>query len=195
MKKEQRRTILVCLLALIICFGASFGTTYALFSASIDNESNSVSTGKLTVGLSRLNGDRFTDVGSGAVFDSSKWEPGYIDCQVLRITNTGTIGLDYDMRFSLADAATVKELLDSIDVYVKTSGTALSVPDGISGMTYKGTLSSVLTGGGVLASGELTEEQSTYVCVALCMQLNCEPALLPDITSLLLSVDAEQHTA
>ena len=146
--KMTRRALLSSILALILCFSMLLGTTFAWFTDSVTSAGNVIKTGKLDVGFQWADGTAdpasatWTDV-EGAMFKHDKWEPGYAVAKHLKVSNDGTLALNYSMRI-VADGI-VSKLADVIDVYVfdDLTATAITAAD-VENATAYGTLTEVL---------------------------------------------------
>jgi len=119
--KNTKRALLSSVMALFLCFAMLLGTTYAWFTDSVTSSGNIIQTGELKVGFQWADGKEdptavtWTDV-EGALFDYDNWEPGYAVAKHLKVSNEGTLALNYQMRI-VADGVVTK-LADAIDVYV-----------------------------------------------------------------------------
>ena len=120
-KKTTKRALLSSIMALFICFAMLLGTTYAWFTDSVTSGNNIIQTGKLKVGFQWADGKEdpttvtWTDV-EGALFEYANWEPGYAVAKHLKVSNEGTLALNYQMR--IVANGVVTKLADVIDVYV-----------------------------------------------------------------------------
>lgn len=144
--KNTKRALLTSVLALFLCFAMLIGTTYAWFTDTVSSKGNVIQTGELTVGFQWANGTEdpatatWTDV-SGAMFDYANWEPGYATAKHLKISNEGTLALNYKLRI-VTDGVLTK-LADVIDVYYFDTATTLARSD-IDNATPIGTFAEVV---------------------------------------------------
>ena len=120
--KNTKRALLSSVLALLLCFTMLLGTTFAWFTDSVTSSGNIIQSGKLKVDFEWADGTTdpanttWTDASEGAIFDYANWEPGYAVARHLKVSNVGTLALNYQMRI-VADGVVTK-LADAIDVYV-----------------------------------------------------------------------------
>lgn len=144
--KNTKRALLSSVVALLLCFTMLLGSTFAWFTDSVTSAGNIIQTGELKVGFQWADGKTdpttatWADV-DGAIFDYANWEPGYAVARHLKVSNEGTLALNYQMRI-VADGV-VSKLADVIDVYYFAEDKAL-VRDDIADATYLGTLTEVL---------------------------------------------------
>ncbi len=121
-KYSTKRALIASILALCMCFTMLIGTTFAWFTDSVTSSGNVIQTGSLKVGMYWAEGDEdpdafkdWKDAKSGAIFNNTFWEPGYVEAKHIKIVNEGTLSLKYQMRILATDV--VSELADVIDVY------------------------------------------------------------------------------
>jgi len=152
MKKTNKITstktaLISSVLALLLCCSMLIGTTFAWFTQTVSSEGNIIQTGKLKVGFLWADGTEdpanasWTDASEGAIFDYANWEPGYSVARHLKVTNEGTLDLNYRMR--IVANGIVSKLADVIDVYYFAEDEAL-VRNDIENAEYLGTLTQVL---------------------------------------------------
>ena len=145
--KSTKRAIVSSVMALFLCFAMLLGTTYAWFTDSVKSENNIIQTGKLKVAFMWADGSQapananWQDASAGAIFDYTKWEPGYAVARHLKVSNIGSLALNYEMR--IVANGVVTDLADVIDVYYFDEEEAL-VRDDIASAEYLGTLTEVL---------------------------------------------------
>lgn len=119
--KTTKRALLASALALFVSVSMLIGSTFAWFTDTATVSGNIIKSGKLDVELEWADGSEgldtanWKDASQGAIFDYSKWEPGYIQARHLKISNVGNLALKYQMQI-LANGV-VSELADVIDVY------------------------------------------------------------------------------
>lgn len=114
----SRRSLFLCGASILLCLTVLLGVTFALFSDSITNENNRIQTGNLKVGFEvsdKLSGNDldtsspyYRDLktaSDGAIFtgDTSNWKPGDRGSKYIKISNVGTMPLDYRMSFQVED--------------------------------------------------------------------------------------------
>ena len=146
-KNSTKRALLSSVLALVVCFAMLVGTTFAWFTDSVSSENNIIKTGKLDVTMEWANGAEdpananWTDASRGPIFEYELWEPGYAAARHIKVSNIGTLALNYQMR--IVANGLVSELANVIDVYYFSEDTAMERAD-IANARYLGTLKEVL---------------------------------------------------
>lgn len=149
--KTTKRALLSSVLALFLCFTMLLGTTYAWFTDEVTSAGNVIQTGSLKVGFQYANGvadpanAAWNNV-NGAIFDYENWEPGYTVAKYLKVTNDGTLALNYKLRI-VADGV-VSKLADVIDVYVLDGAVSTDNRNVLTENNYVGTLTQVLLANG-----------------------------------------------
>lgn len=144
---STKTALISSVLALLLCCSMLIGTTFAWFTQTVSSEGNIIQTGKLKVGFLWADGTEdtanasWTDASEGAIFDYANWEPGYSVARHLKVTNEGTLDLNYRMR--IVANGIVSKLADVIDVYYFAEDEAL-VRNDIENAEYLGTLTQVL---------------------------------------------------
>lgn len=135
--KSTKRALVSSVMALFLCFAMLLGTTYAWFTDEVSSDNNIIKTGTLDVIMEYADGTvdpdaaTWNDAAKGKIFNYDNWEPGYVDAKHIKITNVGSLALNYYLRVT-ADSE-VSELADVIDVYYFADATALeraNVEDG-----------------------------------------------------------------
>ena len=145
--KNTKRALISSVLSLFLCFAMLLGTTFAWFTDTVSSEGNVIQTGKLKVAFEWADGatdpanTTWTDASEGAIFDYANWEPGYTEARHLKVTNVGTLALNYQMR--IVANGIVSDLANVIDVYYFDEDKALTRGD-LANATYLGTLTEVL---------------------------------------------------
>ena len=145
--KNTKRALISSVLSLFLCFAMLLGTTFAWFTDTVSSEGNVIQTGKLKVAFEWADGatdpanTTWTDASEGAIFDYANWEPGYTEARHLKVTNVGTLALNYQMR--IVANGVVSDLADVIDVYYFDEDKALTRGD-LANAEHLGTLTEVL---------------------------------------------------
>ena len=175
-----KRALLSSITALILCFTTLVGTTFAWFTDNAKSEANVIKSGTLDVSMVWLDGKTApTDeadwivADEGAIFNSSVWEPGYVEARHISIANEGTIPLNYQIRI-VAEGG-FSQLADVIDVYYLDPAEMLSDYADLGEENKIGTLSEVLVSlatDETTASGMLKAGEKHTVTLALQMQKN-----------------------
>mgnify|MGYP002513482498 FL=1 len=117
--KSTKRALLLSALSLLMCVSMLIGSTFAWFTDSVTSSGNKIQAGTLKIDLELLEEDgSWTSIKDSqkALFDYDKWEPGYTEVKVLRVTNKGTLALKWIAK--LVSANTLTDLANVIDVYV-----------------------------------------------------------------------------
>ena len=146
-KNSTKRALLSSVLALIVCFTMLVGTTFAWFTDNVSSENNIIKTGKLDVTMEWADGSEdpanatWTDASNGPIFEYELWEPGYAAARHIKVSNIGTLALNYQMR--IVANGVVSELADVIDVYYFDEDVAMTRAD-LANATLLGTLKEVL---------------------------------------------------
>ena len=108
-KKNTRRALLTSVLSLILCVSMFVGTTFAWFTDTVTSGVNKIQSGNLDVELEYAfdpNGTYETVEGAGDLFVSAAggqkglWEPGHTEVAYLKVTNKGTLALQYNLSVS-----------------------------------------------------------------------------------------------
>ena len=101
MVKNRRRVLLISALCILLCVALMVGATFAWFTDSVTGGKNTITAGNLDVAL-----EYSTDMVTWASVEgrtdlldpNALWEPGHTELVYLRITNRGSLALNY--RFS-----------------------------------------------------------------------------------------------
>ncbi|MBR7164744.1 MAG: SipW-dependent-type signal peptide-containing protein [Clostridia bacterium] len=172
-KKTTRKALLLSALSLLLCFSMLIGTTYAWFTDSVTSANNKIVAGNLKIDLELLEADdtTWTSVKESkkAIFNYDKWEPGFTDVKILRVSNKGTLALKWVAKF-VSDFE-LSPLAEVIDVYVNT--TVNAYPDDradLSAWTHVGTVKDFVNTIGATTKGTLEAGASANLGIALKMQ-------------------------
>ena len=149
--KATKKALVSSVLALVMCFTMLLGTTFAWFTDSVTSANNVIQTGTLNVGFQWAEGIEDPDAANwnnveGALFNYANWEPGYSVAKHLKISNNGSLGLNYKVR--IFANGIVSDLAEVIDVYVVAGAVDAMDRNTLAGLEPVGTLTQVL-----LASG------------------------------------------
>lgn len=172
--KNTKRALILSAIALLLCFSLLVGSTYAWFTDSVTSASSKIVSGSLKVDLEVLGEDgMWTSIKNdqSALFNYSKWEPGYTEYKVLKIENEGTLAFKWYAKFVSENAIT--KIADVIDVYVCPSETdELSHPAdrSLTGYTKVGTLREFLNTISTTTYGALGGGDCAYLGIALKMR-------------------------
>ena len=158
--KLAKRSFLVSLVALILCFSMLMGTTFAWFTDSVTSENNIIKSGKLDVEmywadeLLDSTSDKWNDASKGAIFDYQYWEPGYSEVKYIKIVNAGDLAFKFQLNLIPDILPTVGKanLADVIDVYLLDPAAEVKAD---TPMTNKGTLASLMSATDGAAKGAI----------------------------------------
>ncbi len=181
--KATKRALVSSVLALFLCFAMLLGTTYAWFTDEVSSEGNIIQTGTLDVIMEYADGTvapdaaTWNDAAKGKIFNYDNWEPGYVDAKHIKITNVGSLALNYYLRVT-ADSE-ISKLAEVIDVYYFAEATALDrakVEDGV----LLGTLEQIMgtaknisntVKGTLVPAGEETTELNSVRTLTLALKM------------------------
>lgn len=116
-KKFTKRALLASLMSLILCCSMLIGTTYAWFTDSVSSGTNVIKAGNLDVEVEYVKNtqdDWKALDGATDLFDGL-WEPGHTEIVVLKITNAGSLALDYKVALEVFEE-TVGKNADNEDI-------------------------------------------------------------------------------
>lgn len=136
--KAVKRSIILCALSLALCVALLVGSTFAWFSDSITNSSNTISAGNLTAQWSYriLNDDTaaYEPVSEElALFSADTvWQPGEPHGYDFKVENTGSVDFEWELTIDLADTAgeSQNNLTDVLEVYVDGVKSEVGFTDG-----------------------------------------------------------------
>ena len=152
------RAMMLSLISLVLCIAMLAGTTFAWFTDTVESEGNIIKTGKLKVEMyyKGYGETVYKDASRGAIFNWDNWEPGYIDCKMIKVVNSGSLAFKYTVSMSANTAAGSDEvdLAEVIDVYLFGAGVTLS-RDVVNATVPVCTLAELLTGESGLFDGVL----------------------------------------
>lgn len=128
-KTRSTKSALLCsVLSLLLCTAMLLGTTYAWFTDGTSTGANRIAAGNLDVTLSHRtpNGDFCEVQEDTALFlsverEAIQWEPGAAAEETFRISNDGTLALQYSFFISFANAVETPEgktLADALSIRV-----------------------------------------------------------------------------
>ncbi len=109
-KNSTKRALVASLLSLLLCCAMLVGTTLAWFTDSVTSGKNQIVAGNLDVNLQYKDASgSWTDVKSTTDLfhpvegSATLWEPGHVEVVNLKISNTGTLALQYILDISIAN--------------------------------------------------------------------------------------------
>ena len=173
-KKSTKKALLLSALAMFACVAMLIGSTFAWFTDSVTSAGNKIQAGTLKIDLELLDKEsgEFKSIknSSAPLFNYDLWEPGYTDVKVLKIENEGTLALRWVAQFQ--SNVELSALANVIDVYVKTSETAIGYPAdrNLEGYTKVGTVADFVNTIEATTNGTLLAGKAAYMAIALKMQ-------------------------
>ena len=101
--KNTKRSLLMSVVSLLLCFSMLLGTTWAWFTDSVSSGSNIIQSGNLDLDVQyTLDGETWNDLdGADDLFQKSLWEPGHTEVVALRIENKGSLALKYQANMNI----------------------------------------------------------------------------------------------
>lgn len=156
--KSTKRSLLASGASLLLSAALLAGSTFAWFTDSVTNTGNTIQAGSLKVNFEYkdlVEDEAYQPVPedaatAGKLFTKEIWEPGYSYGYDFKVSNTGSLALDWELSFQnivCTDGTNGAEIADVLDVYVlPVNATSLE------GATPIGTLSQLENG--VVKSGE-----------------------------------------
>ncbi len=101
-KNNDKKTLLISVISLLVCICLLTGSTYAYFTDSTSSAVNTIRAGNLDISLmyGEVSGGkiRYTNevASSTKLFDDKvHWEPGHTDVAYLKVENKGSLALKY----------------------------------------------------------------------------------------------------
>ena len=171
-KKTMKRSLLLSALSLVLCISMLVGTTYAWFTDEVTSNNNVIKSGTLDVAMEWANGKEapadaaWTNASAGAIFNNDLWEPGYTEARHIKISNVGTLALNWNL--AIVPNGEVSALADVIDVYCTNYGAKQINDRDVTGLEYKGTLAEWISTG--VASGSLEAGKEYSMTIVLKMR-------------------------
>ena len=155
------QTYVFSVLSLVLCCAMFLSTTFAWFTAEVENQGNEVYVGKLAVDLLDSVGNSLQD--AEPVFDGNiKWEPGTTEYRTLHIVNTGDLSFNY--RLLLTGGQGDRNIAKSISVYAIDGAVTPASRDEIANTwAYIGSLADVLDSALPLCKGEYDVPADLFV--------------------------------
>ena len=128
--QSTRRSLIMSILSLMLCFAMLIGTTYAWFTDSVTSGRNKIVAGNLDVELYHSKTLPVSKTAANSVADATdlfgiaKWEPGVIAYENFMVSNVGTLALKYAMTLNIYDKNAFKghDLSEVIKVAVIDGG-------------------------------------------------------------------------
>jgi len=185
-KRGTKHSLLMSVLALLVCASMLVGTTFAWFTDSVTSAGNIIKSGTLDVSLEWLDSKTdpttaadtaWKDASLGAIFNYSLWEPGYTEVRHIKIENEGTLALKYNLTITAYDEngnalapENAGKLAKVIDVYYIDPAKNVDERTDFDSSNYLGTLDNVLSNLSTSANGTLKADEYDTITLALKMQ-------------------------
>ena len=175
--KGTKRSLLMSVLALLLCVSMLIGSTFAWFTDSVTSAGNIIKSGTLDVEMYWADGTKavpaadsadWNDASKGPIFKYDKWEPGYTEVRHIKIENKGTLALKYQLMIEAKDE--VSDLAKVIDVYFLDPAVAIAGRTELDESKKIGTLDQVLAGMPRSTSGTLEAKKDATITLVLKMQ-------------------------
>ena len=129
-KNSTKRSLILSIVSLFLCFTMLLGTTFAWFTDEVSSGKSKIVSGSLKLDLELLDKTSESWVSiknsNAPLFNYDLWEPGYVDAKVLKVENEGTVALKWVAKFFSEKQLSI--LADVIDVYVYSSDEPISYP-------------------------------------------------------------------
>ncbi len=153
--KNTKRTLITCVLAMIMCAAMLIGTTFAWFTDTASTKVNKIKAGTLEVELWNATKDEAlgTDPLKWVKAEDGKlqevlWEPGATyNLESFRIKNNGELALKY--KVAISGITGNAELLDAIDFTVKVGNQTVEL-DKLEGNLEANAVTDVITISGTM---------------------------------------------
>ncbi len=172
--KSTKKALLASALSLLLCVSMLVGTTFAWFTDSVVSKGNIIKSGKLDIEMMWADGKEdptaanWKDASEGAIFDYDKWEPGYAEVRHLKISNEGTLALNY--KLSIGAIGEVSKLADVIDVYYCDPAQQIADRTVLTNVNPMSNLTDALEGLATTGYGTLKADEEIIVTIALKMR-------------------------
>lgn len=158
----MKRSTLVSLIAISLCFVLMLGATWAWFQSTVTNKNNTIAVGTFKLDVVDAEGNSIDNTADGTtvvpLFTATNWAPGSAtEPETLTIKNMGTIPMTWKATLVSGTNAVDADLAAKINVTVKQGETTT---------TYK--LSDLL-GGQALANGALATTETAEITVTIAM--------------------------
>ena len=116
---NTKRSLFTSCISLLLCFVMFVSTTFAWFTDVVVSSDNKIQSGTLSLDLSVLDkqSGQWSSIkdSKSPIFNHDKWEPGYTDVKILKVSNLGSLSLKWVARFAsenpLSDLAKVIDVL------------------------------------------------------------------------------------
>lgn len=150
-KNKTKKTIMVSLVAMLICVAMLTGVTYALFQKSVTSANNVITTGIYNVSIQYAEtiGGTYNDLPTTAIFSASDKKPGDTIIRYIKLTNSNSYAVNADISIPVLSGN--NSLAPYLNVYVDdnastaldTSGTSAGTLQALAGTSSYAILASV----------------------------------------------------
>ena len=102
-KRATKRALLTSVTALVMCVVMLAGTTFAWFTDTASTGVNKIQAGNLDIEVKyTLDGKEWANLdGATNIFQKGLWEPGHTEVVALKVTNTGSLALKYNISMNV----------------------------------------------------------------------------------------------
>ena len=102
-KRATKRALLTSVTALVMCVVMLAGTTFAWFTDTASTGVNKIQAGNLDIEVKyTLDGENWNNLdGATDIFQKGLWEPGHTEVVALKVTNTGSLALKYNISMNV----------------------------------------------------------------------------------------------
>lgn len=101
--KQTRNKLVSSIVTLCICMAMLIGSTYAWFTDTASSGINKIQAGNLDVDLQHFVVSDYVSVDANTklftIADNTKWEPGVVVYEKIRVVNNGNLALKYTLGF------------------------------------------------------------------------------------------------
>ena len=113
-KNATRKALLLSVISLLLCCTMLVGTTFAWFTDSVTSGLNSIVAGNLDIELEySKDATSWASVsGKTDLFSGALWEPGHTEVVYLKLTNKGTLALNYQLGINVKSETPAKNVED-----------------------------------------------------------------------------------
>ena len=137
---KSRHALLMSLTSLTLCVSMLFGATFAWFTDSVTSGVNRIVSGNLDVEATYWNGTNYDNsiTSTNDLFvaptgvTKGLWEPGHVEVAYLKITNAGTLALNYKLALDPASEITSTSVTNKeikLSEILKYKLVDLTIPD------------------------------------------------------------------
>lgn len=104
-KRSAKKALILSVLSLLLCCAMLIGTTFAWFTDSVTSANNTIVAGNLDVELEYLDNGTWKKVTetTNVFMENALWEPGRTEVVYLRISNQGTLALEFNLGVRIAN--------------------------------------------------------------------------------------------